>query len=178
MFFRYISRWYSKYDLLFFLSPHEWSKHEEGKKTLPSIFSIFIEFRDISTIKGSHNFQLSDSRTILVRNFHNFLPPSPLRSPRVFEAGAGCRTARIAKHKQPRSSNGVWSPLRALQYAGPVDKAKLLLSLLPSPRPSSSSFITAFSFIRGGWKWCIIRNMKFFRDVVIQRKKKFIRRLR
>lgn len=107
-----------------------------------------------------------------MRNFHNFLPPSPLRSPRVFEAGAGCRTARIAKHKQPRSRNGVWSPLRALQYAGPVDKAKLLLSLLPSPRPSSPSSITAFSFIRGGWKWCIIRNMKFFRDVVIQRKKK------
>lgn len=154
-------------------------KTRRRKKNPPLHLFDFYRISRHFTIKGSHNFQLSDSRTILVRNFHNFLPPSPLRSPRVFEAGAGCRTARIAKHKQPRSSNGVWSPLRALQYAGPVDKAKLLLSLLPSPRPSSSSSITAFSFIRGGWKLCIIRNMKFFRDVVIQRKKKFIiRRLK
>lgn len=78
---------------------------------------------------------------------HSSLSPPSLppfhRSPRVFEAEgegrlAGCRTARIAKHKQPRSSKGVW-PLLSELFNMPAQSIKpsffspfYLLRLRPS----------------------------------------------
>lgn len=90
---------------------------------------------------------------------------------------AGCRTARIAKHKQPRSSKGVW-PLLSELFNMPAQSIKpsffspfYLLRLRPSQLSLFLSLSSSFAEDRNGASF-EIRN-----SFVIERRKKIIRRI-
>lgn len=79
---------------------------KKKKKKPPPFFRSSSNFATFPRSRTTFNFLIRERfscETFIISS-----SPSPSSA---LHSGAGCRTARIAKHKQPRSSKGVWSLL-------------------------------------------------------------------
>lgn len=79
---------------------------KKKKKKPPPFFRSSSNFATFPRSRTTFNFLIRERFSC--ETFIISFSPSPSSA---LHSGAGCRTARIAKHKQPRSSKGVWSLL-------------------------------------------------------------------